>query len=156
MAFESMAISLVLAVIKPASGAALCDALTAADFQRVGIAVNKTHNANVDDPSSVYCTYRGKSGAMGGVELDIFYPTDAPNTEKTALGESSGNYADAHVKNVDDSRIDLNDVSGGPRFASLIVRKRDLVYVISIPPGPRAESQLRALSKIVLQRLMPQ
>ena len=144
-----------LAAIKPASGTGLCDALTASDFTRVGIAVDKKPNVNLDDPSSAYCTYKGKSGAMGGVELDVFYPTQAKSTEATALGESSANYTDAHVNGVDDSRIDLHDVSGGPPFASLVVRKNDLVYVISIPAGPHADSQLRRLSQIVLQRLAP-
>jgi hypothetical protein len=154
MAFHSTALSLLLAAIKPASGARLCDALTAADLQRIGIAVDKMHDTNIDDPASAHCNYRVKSGAAG-VGLNVFFPTDAIKTEGTALGESSGNYVDAHIKNVDDSRIQLNDVSAGLRFASLIVRKNDLVYIISIPSGPHAESQLRALSKVVLQRLMP-
>jgi len=148
-------LSIFLAAIAPGSGKDLCQALTNADFTKLGISVDKTHTFNIDDPTSAYCTYKGKSGAMGGVELDIFYPTDAQATERTAMGEGGSNYVDARVPGVDESRMDLHAVSGGPPFATLVVRKKDLVYVLSIPSSPRAESQLRALSKIVLQRLMP-
>jgi hypothetical protein len=151
----AIALSVLLAAIAPGSGKELCNALTNADFTKVGIAVNKTPTANIDDPASAYCTYKGKSGAMGGVELDVFYPTDAEGTERTAMGEGGSNYVDAHVSGVDDSRVDLTAVSGGPPFATLVVRKKNLVYVLSIPASPRAGDQLRALSKIVLQRLMP-
>jgi hypothetical protein len=71
------------------------------------------------------------------------------------MGEGGSNYVDAHVPGADDSRMDLKAVSGGPPFATLIVRKKSLVYVLSIPSSPHSESQLRALSKIVMQRLTP-
>jgi hypothetical protein len=152
-----LAMTVLLAAISPSSGDKLCQALIPGDFAKAGIRVDKTPRTHVeDDNASAYCTYKGKSGAMGGVELDVFYPADdAAGVERTALGEAQGQYADARVANVDDSRIDLKAVSGGPPFATLVVRKKNLVYVITIPTSPHAEAQLRALSSIVLQRLMP-
>ena len=81
--------------IKPKSGAALCTALTPADFKSVGVANADKPKPNVSDGgASAYCVYGGKSSATGGIELDVFHPAganakEAKATLDTAVGEGS-------------------------------------------------------------------
>ena len=80
-------LALLLSPIAPKSGDKMC-ALTAADFKDAGVANADKPKANVQDGgASAYCVYGGKSGATGGIELDVFYPAE-PDTFKTATGES--------------------------------------------------------------------
>lgn len=145
-------------LIARGSGAAMC-ALTRADFAAVGLHVNARPDANVQDGGqSAYCVYSGRSGAMGGVELDVFWPAGgsaaaAVQTEETVLGEDSAAYQPAGIAGVLDSRIAMSIVAGGPRFAAIVVRRGDLVFTISLPAGPPARTRLLRLSRIVLARL---
>jgi hypothetical protein len=146
--------------ISPGSGAAMCGALTASDFKAAGVTAGAP-KANVSDAGkSAYCVYRGKSSATGGVELDVFYPaganaTEVKATQATALGEGSGNYQNIVILGADEARMATHAVSGGAPFATILVRKNSLVFVLGIPAGSKASSQLRALSAIALGRLKP-
>jgi len=147
------------AVIQPKSGAAMCEALTVADFQSVGIMNATPPKTNVgEDGASAYCTYAGKSSATGGIELDVFHPAganakEAMATEETAIGESSSVQKSIAIPGTDDARWSPNAVSGGPTFATMTVRRGTLVFVIGIPANKNSQDQLLKLSDLVLKRL---
>lgn len=158
---STMALSASLAAQRPVvrgSGAAMC-ALTRADFVAAGLQVNARPDASVqDDGQSAYCVYSGRSGATGGVELDVFWPAGGNpaavvQTEQTVLGEDGAAYLPAGMAGVQDSRIATSIVAGGPRFAAIVVRRGDLVFTIALPAGPQARTRLLRLSRIVLARL---
>ncbi|HYV45989.1 MAG TPA: hypothetical protein VFA20_14065 [Myxococcaceae bacterium] len=135
------------------SGAKMCDALTPADLKAQGLSPDAKTIVNVPEPISAYCTYAGKSGATGGIEMDVFAAgTDALDTQKTILGELGG-MKPAGYPGVDESLMNLEAVSGGPKFAVLVVRKAGLVFTLSLPSAPKAKDQLFALAKLVLSRL---
>ena len=137
------------------TGTTLC-VLSAADFQAQGIPAGEAH-ANVSDGgASAYCTYSGKSAATGGVELDVFQtpsPGDAQQTEATAAGEATQHLQPIALAGTDAARWDPKAVSGGPEFASILVRRGTLVFVIGIPAAADAQQKLTALAGTVLQRL---
>src|SRR5262249_34202399 len=124
------------------SGAKMCDALTPADLKAAGLQPDaKGPSVNVPEPTSAYCVYAGKSGATGGIELDVFAAgPDAVDTVKTILSES-GPMKPAGLPGVDESLIDTEAVSGGPKFASLVVRRGGLVFSLSLLSGPKAKDQ---------------
>ena len=145
--------------ITKGSGAAMCGALTRADFAAAGLPTNARPDANVqDNGQSAYCVYRGRSGATGGVELDVFWPAGADPaavraTEQTVLAEDAGMYVPAALAGADEARVATALQSGGPRFAAIVVRRGDLVFTISLPAGPQARAQLLRLSALALRRL---
>lgn len=115
----------VAALISKASGAKMC-VLTQADFRAFGTIVWSMPTANVDqNGENVYCAYRGKSGATGGVELDVFYPA----------GETSADVAQTFkTPGADESLFSLSvPQSGYFPFAANAVRRGDLVFSISLP-----------------------
>jgi hypothetical protein len=141
------------------SGSRMC-VLTPADFAAAGVSGTSHPSANVDDGgNSVYCVYRGKSGATGGVELDVFYPagaaTDVEQTFKTVLASDPGAHYDPEsVPGSSESMYSLKTPqSGHPDFAANAVRRGDLVFSVSLPSSPNAKAQLLRLSSIVLERL---
>ena len=146
--------------VSKGSGAAMC-VLTPADFSAAGVSGTSRPSANVDDGgNSVYCVYRGKSGATGGVELDVFDPagtaaTDVEQTFKTVLASDPGaRYESEAVPGSSESMYSVKiPQSGHPDFAANAVRRGDLVFSISLPSGPNAQAQLLRLSRLVLQRL---
>ncbi len=152
------AFSALAALIAPQSGALMCDGLTVADFQGVGISNSSIPKANVQDTgASAYCTYAGKSSATGGIELDVFYPAGANPTEvnatmETAIGELSSVLMPIKVPGADDARWSPNAVSGGPPFATIVVRRSNLIFVLGIPTGKNAQAQLLKLTETVLKR----
>ena len=137
------------------TGAALC-VLSPEDFAAQGLTVGAPQ-ANVSDGgASAYCTYTGKSAAMGGIELDVFEtasPHDAEATEATAAGEATQSLQPIQIAGADRARWDPKAKSGGPEFASLLVRSGPLVFVIGIPASADAQQKLTALAGLVLQRL---
>lgn len=154
---------LVLAAAAPTrnSGSALC-VLTQADFARAGLHVNAKPSVNLDGTANAYCTYSGRSGATGGLELDVFFPAgsspgEVTNTVNTILGSEGASVAKQYVKEnvpgADESLVALTLKSNGPAFAANMVRKRDLVFTLSLPSGPNAAKQLIQLSKLVLARI---
>jgi hypothetical protein len=142
------------------SGASLC-VLTQADFRTFGTIVYSKPTAHVEEGgSSAYCLYRGKSGATGGVELDVFYPAgDAPadieETFKTVLGSDPGaKYLPEAVPGADASVYSLSVPQPGYfPFAANAVRRGSLVFSISLPSSPLAKAELLRLSQIVLSRI---
>jgi hypothetical protein len=142
--------------IAPKSGSAMC-ALTVADFQSVGIGNASKPTANVDEGgASAYCVYAGKSGATGGIELDVFYPageSPADVKESYANASAASSLQPAKIAGVDEAQWSAREVQGGPPFAMIAVRRSNLVFVISIPAGKSAEAQLVKLAQLVLERL---
>lgn len=144
------------AAVAPKSGAGMC-VLTPADFQTVGITNAAKPSANVQDAgASVYCVYAGKSGATGGIELDVFNPAgtnaaDAKETFKTSISEG-GSMKPISIAGADEAQWSPNAVSGGPPFASITVRRGTLVFSLSIPARANAQEQLTKLSLLVLSR----
>lgn len=154
-----LALSAEAGAIGPGSGAALCDALSPADFQAVGISQATPPKANVqENGASAYCIYAGKSSATGGLELDIFYPaggnpTEVKGTYDTSLSESSTVWLPISVPGVDEAKWFPKALSGGPAFATLALRRGNLVMVLGIPAGPNAQAQLLKLVDVALKRL---
>jgi hypothetical protein len=142
------------------SGAKMC-VLTQADFRSYGTTVFSKPNIHVDQGGeNVYCVYRGKSGAMGGVELDVFYPAgdnanDVEQTFKTVLSSDPGaHYLAENVPGADESVYSLDVPQAGYfPFAANAVRRGNLVFSISLPSSPMSKFELLGLSKIVLSRL---
>ena len=145
------------AKIPPKSGAAMC-AVTPADFQGVGITNASKPSANVQDGgASVYCVYAGKSSATGGIELDVFNPAgssvvDAKETFTTAIGEGTSGLKAIAIAGSDEAQWSPSTTSGGPAFAAIAVRRGTLVFVLGIPAGTNAQTQLTKLAALVLQR----
>lgn len=152
--------SVLLGVSAPPAGNGLC-VLTPADFRTLGIAVDARPSIDVDNGgASAYCVYRGKSGATGGVELDVFDPAgDSPDgvaqTMRTVLASSPGaRYQPERLAGADESLFDLHvPQSGYAPFAANAVRRRDLVFSISLPSTAHAARDLERLSALVLRRL---
>lgn len=145
------------------SGAALC-VLTQADFARAGLHVNAKPSVNLDGTANAYCTYSGRSGASGGVELDVFFPAgsspgEVTSTVNAVIGsdgpEQAKQYVNENVPGTDASLVALSLQSNGPPFAANMVRKGDLVFSLSLPSGPKAANQLLQLSELVLARIHP-
>lgn len=142
------------------SGAKLC-VLTQADFRTFGTVVMTKPDVNVDDDgNAAYCVYRGKSGATGGVELDVFdpagsTPAEIAQTFKTVTASSPGaNYQPEGVAGADQSVISLETPQAGYfPFAANAVRRGTLVFAISLPASPLAQRELMGLSRLVLARL---
>lgn|GEM_PF-1256333 len=142
------------------AGAKMC-VLTQADFKRFGTLVWSKPQVHLDDAGkSAYCVYRGKSGATGGVELDVFYPagetpSDVANTWKATLGsDPRAHYVREGVPGADES-VFAPDVpqAGSFPFAANAVRRGDLVFAISMPASPLSRTALLKLSEMVLDRL---
>jgi hypothetical protein len=150
----------VAATVSKGSGEKMC-VLTPADFRTFGTLVDSKPAVNIDDNgASVYCTYRGPSGARGGVELDVYYPAGASpdevqNTWKATLGSDPGaDYQPLGLPGVDESVYSLKVPQPGYfPFAANAVRRGDLVFAISLPSSPLSKTELSQLSLLVLQRL---
>ena len=140
------------------AGEALC-VLSPNDFAEAGVANASKPAANVQDGgASAYCVYAGKSAATGGIELDVFSlvgaaPADIKETYKTAIGESGTVLTPIRLEGADEARWSAHAISGGPPFATIAVRRGDLVFVLGIPAGKDAQAQLTSLSGLVLKRL---
>lgn len=143
--------------IAPKSGAQMC-ALTAEDFTKAGVRGAGKPSANVQDRgASVYCVYAGKSSATGGIELDVFYPAgetqaDAKETFATAIAEGGSALKPIAISGADEARWSAEAVSGGPKFATMTVRRGTLVFSLGIPTSAAAQKQLTDLATLVVQR----
>lgn len=142
------------APIKPKTGAALC-VLTPADFKAVGITNAEKAKANVsDEGASAYCVYAGKSGATGGLELDVFDPAEA-DTWNVAAGETTAKWKTIKLGNAKTAKWAPDATSGGPEFAVLMAQRGSIVFVLGIPAHKDAEQRLVKLGGLVLDRLAP-
>ena len=135
--------------IKPASGKALCSALTPADFTKAGVPVSTLQAPNSDDNNGAYCVYASKAGK---VEFDIFFPAGANaqeinNTERATLGDAGGKYEPVRLEGADRAQISLT------ADAVIVVRKGKAVFDIGIPKTANSRQQLLALAQVVLARL---
>ena len=143
--------------VAPKSGSALC-VLAPDDFKAAGVSGAGKPNANVSDPASAYCVYAGKSGATGGIELDVFDPAgdsevDAKEAERIAMGEGGlSKPEELKLTGTDSAHWGLAK-SGGPELASLCVRRGMLVFTLSVPASKDAKAQLHKLAGLVLERL---
>jgi hypothetical protein len=139
------------------AGEALC-VLGPNDFAQAGVGNASKPSANVQDGgASAYCVYAGKSSATGGIELDVFSPAGTSPAEikatyQTAIGESSTAMTPIRIEGADEARWSAHAVSGGPPFATIAVRRGDLVFVLGIPANKDAQAQLTSLSGLVLKR----
>ena len=142
------------------SGAHMC-VLRPADFRAAGVTVEAAPTINLDqNGENAYCVYRGKSGATGGVELDVFFPAgsspeDVEQTFMTVMNSDPGaRYEPAPLAGADRAMVaPAIPQSGHPPFAAVAVRRGDLVFSISLPASPAAKTQLLRLSEVVLGRL---
>jgi hypothetical protein len=139
--------------IAPASGKAMCSALTPADFNKNGVPVSRLSGANLDDNRSAYCMYDSKAGK---IEFDIFYPAgdtpaEAQNAERAAQAAVGGRFEPIQVAGADEATT--NARSPKDNDATIVVRKGTTVFNISIPLGGQDRQQLAALSEIVVSRL---
>src|SRR5579871_1113125 len=115
--------------IAPASGKAMCSALTPADFTRAGVPVSRLREANLDDNKSAYCIYDGKTGK---IELDIFYPSgdtaaEAQNAARAAQGAIGGKFVPVRVTGADEASTNASSPQGTDA-ASIVVRKGTTVF----------------------------
>jgi hypothetical protein len=150
---------LLAALVDKGSGSEMC-VLAQADFKTIGLHAKGTPDVNLDEGGkSAYCTYTSKSGAHGGIELDVFYPagdsaTDVEQTFKTVMNEDPAKYVPIDIPGASEAAICLAIPQAGYKpFAAVDVRRGDLVFSISLPSGPQAQKQLVELSKLVLSRL---
>src|SRR5260221_5764982 len=140
---------------KPKSGAAMC-VLTPADFKAAGITNADKPKANISDGgASAYCVYAGKSSATGGIELDVFSPSEPDSTIDTASGEITATWKPIKIGNADAAKWSPNAKSGGPEFAVVIGKRKSMVFVLGIPAHKDAQARLTKLVGLVLDRLAP-
>jgi len=108
---------------------------------------------NAPEPDSAYMVYAGKSGATGGIEFDVFYTDDPEETFANASCEVAGLVKTTLEVSADDAVLATGlDTGRGGKWATITVRNGRLVFCISIPDSGQAQTQLIALSKIVLER----
>jgi hypothetical protein len=138
------------------TGAKMCEALVAADFKAVGLSPDPVppRPPNSTEPTGAYCTYTQAFPIRGGIEFDIFDgESDPKGVFQTTLGES-GPTQPAGLAGVDESVLNLAAPGDkGHKMALLVVRHRRLVFVITIPSGPKAKEQLVSLAQVVLGRV---
>lgn len=131
----------------------LCALLTPADWTAAGLQDARPPAMDDDGPGtgSAYCVYNGRSGAMGGLELDVFVgPTlgDAQLTYAQIL-ESIPSPTSPNVSGVDEAVVNANIEPG---FGAILVRAGRLVVTITLPTSPVANDQLVSLVNLVLSR----
>jgi hypothetical protein len=129
----------------------LCDLLGPADFTAAGIPGAGTPTVSSDGPGSAYCVYAGTSGATGGIELDVFVGDDAEETYQTVLDESPATDP-LTIPGVDAAEVADGTAGQADGFATIIVRKGNLVFAMSAPGGPGVSAKLAALAAVVVAR----
>jgi len=139
--------------IAPSSGKAMCSALTAADFTKVGVPVSRLREANLDDQKSAYCIY---DSTAGKVEFDIYFPAgdtpaEAQNAVRAAQAAIGGHFVPFAVAGADE--VSSNAASPNGPDSSIVVRKGTTVFNIGIPQSPQALPQLVQLTLFVVSRL---
>jgi hypothetical protein len=130
----------------------LCDLLGPGDFAAVGIQRAAAPTVNSDGPGSAYCVYAGLSSATGGIEFDAFVGDDAASVFDTIRSEGGVNLAPIDVAGADDAAGSDGEAGKDEGFASVIVRKGGLAFVIGAPGGPGMATKLVTLAKVVLER----
>src|SRR6185503_8720137 len=131
---------------------ALCDLLGPGDFDAVGIPGAKAPTKNSDGPGSAYCVYSGTSGATGGIEFDVFVDEDAEGTFDVIEEEASGTLTPLPIPGVDEAVGTDGTAGQAGAYATVIVRKGNLVFTIAAPGGVGMTAKLTALVGVVLAR----
>jgi hypothetical protein len=129
------------------------DLLTPDDFARVGVPGAGTPTVNIAERDSAFLVYAGRSGGTGGIELDLFVSDHPESTFATASTVASRLGRPAPGLPAEEALVTTGmDNSRGGKFAAILVREGRLIFAISLPDSPNAESQLSALARIVLER----
>lgn len=132
-----------------APGSLSCDLLGPSDFSAAGVDGARAPSDNPDGDGGHYCVYAGRSGATGGIELDVFPGADeatAADTYRTVVGEGpAGATATGATFSESSFAID-GDV------AYLAVRQGSLVVALSAPNDMNTEAALVGLATLVVQR----
>ena len=140
-----------------AAGDDLCRLLGPADFAAVGITGTGGPSENNQDNSNVYCVYAGKSAATGGVEFDAFLAGSKADSEAT-FNEIAAPMLDfegvgkAAFPEADGAQLRTDIPGGYDGYAGIAIWKGKLAFDIGVPTSDRAQDQLIALAKLVLQR----
>ncbi len=144
------------------TGKTMCSALNTSDFTSVGIQGTTGPRADVIHPTAAYCVYAGNSGMSGGIEFDVYYPAGATpaavkSHEHTLMMEAGGSvgegaYSTISMPGVDAAHLGTNMRTGKAPFDSLVVRKGNLIIIITIPATAHAPVQLKKLATIALGR----
>jgi len=131
---------------------ALCDLLGPGDFAAVGIEGAGPPTKSSDGPGSAYCVYKGISAAKGGIELDVFVDPDAEGTFTTITEETAAELTDLPLPGVDQA-VGTDGTAGVEEdFATVVIRKGNLVFTIAAPGGPGMTAKLLGLGGIVVAR----
>jgi hypothetical protein len=130
----------------------LCDLLGPGDFAAVGIEGAGAVTANTDGPGSAYCVYKGTSAATGGIEFDVFVDEDAKGTFDTIVGETASSLTPLPLPGVDEAVGTDGTAGQTDAYATIVVRKANLVFTIAAPGGSGMQAKLGALVAVVLAR----
>jgi hypothetical protein len=131
---------------------ALCRLLGPGDFAAVGIEGAGAPTSTSDGPGTAYCAYKGVSAAKGGIELDVFVDPDAEGTFTTITEETAAALNELPLPGVDQA-VGTDGTAGvEDDFATVIIRKGNLVFTIAAPGGPGVTARLLALAGVVLAR----
>ena len=131
---------------------ALCGLLGPGDFAAVGIQGATAPTTSSDGPGSAYCVYNGLSAAKGGIELDVFVDPDAAGTFTTITEETAAELTDLPLPGVDQA-VGTDGTAGvEDEFATVVIRKGNLVFTIAAPGGPGMTAKLLALAGLVVAR----
>jgi hypothetical protein len=132
----------------------LCALLTPADWSAAGLEDAAPPEMDDDGPGtgSAYCVYNGLSGAMGGLELDVFVAPSAGDAQLTyaEILESIPEASRPNISGVDEGAINANIQPDG--FGAIVVRSGRLVVTITLPATSAASDQLTSLTSLVLTR----
>jgi hypothetical protein len=134
--------------------------LTPDDFAALGVegAGPPSYDAS-GSPGAVYAVYAGRSGADGGIEVDIF--ADGRAEDAAALVQEVALFAldPAEKASTGAERANLNTEQptndGTSTYDTLWVQKGRLAAAISIPTSGRSHAQLVALATTLLARSAP-
>jgi hypothetical protein len=102
---------------------------------------------------SAYCIYNGLSGAMGGLELDVFVAPSAGDAQLTYaefLESSIPEPSQPNISGVDEGAINADIQPDG--FGAILIRSGRLVALITLPATAAANDQLISLASLVLTR----
>ena len=133
----------------------LCQLLTVDDWTAAGLTGAEAPQIDDDGPGtgSAYCTYGGRSGATGGLELDVFVEqtvNDAQTTYAT-IAQSLPRSSAPNISGIDEGLINTNI---DPGFGAILVRAGKLVVTITLPTTAQAGDQLTSLTQTVLSRAL--
>ena len=131
----------------------LCALLTPDDWTAAGLEDAEPPEMDDDGPGtgSAYCVYNGLTGAMGGLELDVFLSPTLGDAQLTyaQIFESIPDPSVPNISGVDEAAINPNI---DPGFGAILVRSGRLVVTITLPTTPAAHDQLISLTNLVLSR----